>query len=499
MSNSESRPSAAARPRFSVLIPTRDRPSYVRNALESVLEQSFDDFEVIVCDNYKKRSCKPEVEAFGDPRVRYLNPSSALAMHDNWEFAIDQARGDFVLVLIDKTLLRLNALERLQAATLSHPAEIYSWTSDAYYLTHEQDGDVGQGYLVPVRAAGEEPFYVDCKEEMAARVSFRTRLGSEGPSYAYGKICFGAFSRTLISKIKARFGKVCPLISPDYTSKTLALLSTDKLVDLNNSCAVHLNTQISNGMLFSQNTVHARSFLAEAGWSEAEFADLPIPHVFCSLHNICAYDWRMIDQDIPGHDYRTGSLDLAAVYVQTQLDLDAVRNWASEEEKQTIFGHMEAFLQKAPIELRERIHAFRTEFIEAALVKREAAVRSQESWVKSREDHVTWREKAALEREVAVSLREENVRRHQEPPGPALRAYREARRLWREIRPIRNHAPVDPPVGLEAPTQRPDIAIALGPTVNGYPSFRTTIAALRYAESKFYAYPLPQPAPAGAF
>lgn len=491
-----------------MLIPTRDRPAYVRNALESVLNQSFGDFEVVVCDNYKNASCKAEVEAFADGRIRYVTPPSPLAMHENWEFAIDQARGDFVLVLIDKTLLRLNALERLQAATQSHPAEVYSWTSDAYYLTHEQEGDVGRGYLVPVRGAGE-PFYVDCKQEMAARVSFRQRLGTEGPAYAYGKICFGAYSQALIARIKQRFGRVCPLISPDYTSKTVALLSTDRLVDLNNSCTVSLNTSISNGMLFSQNTARARRFLAEGGFSAADFADLPIPHVFCSVHNICAYDWRMIDQAIPGHDYKSESLDLAALYVQTQMDLAAIRDWASEEERQLITGHMQAFLQNAPMELRERIFAFRTQLAdeangrrEEAVADREAAAKAHEDWIRDREDNVASREKAMLVREEAVSSREAALQHTATWFAPAVWLYRHLRHIRDAARRLPQSAAHDqatlaasttPAAGTGEPE------VAPGPVINGYPAFGSTLAALRYAESEFYRYPIPQPAPAGGF
>lgn len=487
-----------------MLIPTRDRPAYVRNALESVLNQSFGDFEVVVCDNYKNASCKAQVEAFADGRIRYVTPPSPLAMHENWEFAIDQARGDFVLVLIDKTLLRLNALERLQAATQSHPAEVYSWTSDAYYLTHEQDGDVGRGYLVPVRGAGE-PFYVDCKQEMAARVSFRQRLGTEGPAYAYGKICFGAYSRELIARIKTRFGKICPLIAPDYTSKTAALLSTDRLVDLHGSYTVSLITSISNGMLFSHDTAHARRFLVESGLTDGDFADLPIPHIFCSVHNICAYDWRMIDLSAPGHDYKTESLDLAALYVQTQLDLDSVRNWASEEEQHKISGHMRAFLHEASPDMRERIFAFRTELAEEAmrrraleLAARETSAKAMEDWLKSREGDVSAREKTLLDREQALTFREGRLRGWELRLGPLLSSYRATRRLWRMARSSLGAFPSEKAAVASEAAARPEAPPPTGPLVNGYPAFGSTLAALRYAESEFYAYPSPRPAPSEA-
>jgi hypothetical protein len=455
-------------PRFSVLIPTRDRPAYVRNALESVLKQSFGDFEVIVCDNFKERSCEAEVAAFSDPRIRYLRPPEPLAMHENWELAIDQARGDFVLILIDKTLLRLSALERLEAATHSHPADLYSWTADAYYLTDEAEGDVSCGYIVPVRGQGE-PFYVDCAGEIAARVSFRQRLGTEGPAYAWGKICFGAYSRALIARIKTRFGKVCPLISPDYTSKTVALLSTDRLVDLNASYTVQLISSVSNGMLFSQDSGHARRFLAQGGFTEREFADLPIPHVFCSVHNICAYDWRMLDMVRPDEDYRQDSLDLAALYVQVERDLAAIRHWASDDERVAILGRMQAFLESAPVALRERILAFQIEAAETAP-----------------------RENIASECETSVPEPRDAATDSERLFAPFLRVYRLLSRV-RGFLKLQQASVAE----CERPTitTAPSHGSGSGPVVNGYPAFGTTLSALRYAETDHYTYPVPKPAP----
>lgn len=521
------------RPRFSVLIPTRDRPEYVRNALESVLNQSFGDFEVVVCDNFKERSCKASVSIFADPRVRYIQPPTPLAMHDNWEFAIDEARGDFVIILIDKTILRLTALERLQAATQSHPAEIYSWTSDAYYLTDEAAGDVGRGFVVPVRDTGE-PFYVDSREEIEARLSFQKRIGSEGAPYNYGKICFGAYCRELIARIKSRFGAVCPPISPDYTSKTVALLSTERMVDLGGSYQFHLITTISNGMMFANSAVHARRFLQQGGITEKDFASFPIPNVFCSLHNICAYDLRFV-----GEDHAKKSLNLAALYVEVERDLELVNEWASEAEKAEIHGHMRRFFESGPASLRERIIEEKHRVYVETHALREKQLADREMVVKNREDYTLYRENSALARENAIlkreraalcyeaelqaradgiaqreqviAYRETLLRRVYDELGWVVLSYRLARRAKRFL--LRQEVAVDPvmpaaylPAKVPAPPdQRTEPAASPGqedvesapaepwPMQSGFPVFGSTISALRYAESGLYTFPVPVP------
>ena len=52
---------------------------------------------------------------------RYVRPDEPLAMHDNFERAVSEARGDYVAVVIDKTILHPSALEVADAALAAQP------------------------------------------------------------------------------------------------------------------------------------------------------------------------------------------------------------------------------------------------------------------------------------------------------------------------------------------------------------------------------------------
>ena len=68
-------------PRVSVIIPTHRRPVLLKAAVQSVLDQTFQDFEIVVVDDASGDNTKEVVEAFADPRIRYL------AHDSNWKVA----------------------------------------------------------------------------------------------------------------------------------------------------------------------------------------------------------------------------------------------------------------------------------------------------------------------------------------------------------------------------------------------------------------------------
>lgn len=85
-------------PFFSIVIPVYDRAAALRAAIESVLVQSFQDFEIIVVDDGSHDDPRTVAEGFADPRlcfIRQANAGGGAARNRG----IDQARGQFVAFL----------------------------------------------------------------------------------------------------------------------------------------------------------------------------------------------------------------------------------------------------------------------------------------------------------------------------------------------------------------------------------------------------------------
>jgi len=100
---------AVTSPIVSVCIPAYRRPAELRQAVASVLDQSFDDFEVIVGDD--AGDLEGIVCEFTDPRVRYVRNERRLGMVGNWTNLLDLARGPYRSLLMDDDLLLPGFLE----------------------------------------------------------------------------------------------------------------------------------------------------------------------------------------------------------------------------------------------------------------------------------------------------------------------------------------------------------------------------------------------------
>lgn len=96
--------SMLATPRFSIVVPTRNRPETLRHSLATCLDQDFDDYEILVSDNSDPAAAAQVAEIVAvaaSSRIRYLPPERPLAMSANWERGLSQVRGEYVTVLGD--------------------------------------------------------------------------------------------------------------------------------------------------------------------------------------------------------------------------------------------------------------------------------------------------------------------------------------------------------------------------------------------------------------
>ena len=119
-------------PRFSLVIPTLQRSDTLRHSLATLVNQAYDDFEIIVQNNGRDGATEAVVDDFNDNRIRHCWSDHILPMADNWEAALANAGGEYITVVGDDDGLFPDAC-RLAADIFARTnAEILSWRPFCY-------------------------------------------------------------------------------------------------------------------------------------------------------------------------------------------------------------------------------------------------------------------------------------------------------------------------------------------------------------------------------
>jgi len=121
-------------PRLSVGLPVYNGQDYLPEALDSLLAQSYSDFELIISDNASTDRTEEICRRYmaRDPRIRYFRQAVNLGAAPNHNFVVQQARGEFFkwashddLYARDLLLRCIEALDTNSEVVLSHAWEAF--------------------------------------------------------------------------------------------------------------------------------------------------------------------------------------------------------------------------------------------------------------------------------------------------------------------------------------------------------------------------------------
>jgi glycosyltransferase involved in cell wall biosynthesis len=122
-----------SKPRFSILMPTHSRVDVIGLAIQSVLDQTVEDFELLVVGDGCSPGTAEVVDAFQDARIRFFDlPKAPSYGYANRNIALREARGDLIGFAADDDLLFPDHLEILADGLKGGAAIAYSqalWVS----------------------------------------------------------------------------------------------------------------------------------------------------------------------------------------------------------------------------------------------------------------------------------------------------------------------------------------------------------------------------------
>jgi len=86
-----------ALPLVSVGIPVYNEQKYIRQLIQSIISQTYTNIEIIISDNASTDNTWPIIKEFGDQRVVSIRQSKMIDAISNFEFVLNQAKGDFFI------------------------------------------------------------------------------------------------------------------------------------------------------------------------------------------------------------------------------------------------------------------------------------------------------------------------------------------------------------------------------------------------------------------
>jgi glycosyltransferase involved in cell wall biosynthesis len=114
-------PRAGPQPTLSVLMPARNAAPYIREALDSILAQTFGDFEVLLFDDGSTDATRSIAASIPDPRIRISGTRTSRGIVSVLNDCLHEARGRFIARADADDIAHALRFERQVAFLDSHP------------------------------------------------------------------------------------------------------------------------------------------------------------------------------------------------------------------------------------------------------------------------------------------------------------------------------------------------------------------------------------------
>jgi glycosyltransferase involved in cell wall biosynthesis len=211
---------------FSVLLPVV-KTKYFKEAFESAINQEFDDYEIVVVNN-KADSDISWVKEY--PRVRYFEHKEQLPACDNWNFCIQQGRGEFVKFLCDDDIMLPKQLASIADFLTKNDCDVVLINADYF---EDEKTEIVRNRCPIAGLMSVERFLTVVDANSFPWLPFyalrRLSLLKKGGFPQWGNNCFGALVDTLLP-FQVAIGRNRIGCIPDVLY--LSRINSDQLINL---------------------------------------------------------------------------------------------------------------------------------------------------------------------------------------------------------------------------------------------------------------------------
>ena len=224
--------------KFTILIPTRERADTLYFTIKSCLNQTYDNYEIIVSDNNSQDNTYDVVHSFDDSRLKYINTGKRMSMSENFDFALSHVSEGYIMFIGDDDGVLPNSLDYVN--------EIINQTKTEAVVSHNAF------YTWPQTANPNKLYWSDrsgyeirkSKEWIKKYLTFKMQYTFDLP----GAYC-GFVKRDVFDRV-SKNGHFFHSSTPDAYSALAVAFTTDSYVYSFTPFAVHGASKNSNGGAF---------------------------------------------------------------------------------------------------------------------------------------------------------------------------------------------------------------------------------------------------------
>ena len=232
------------RPFLSIAIPTRQRHETLFYTLQTILNQDFDDYEIIVSDNNSSKETKDIVDTFASNKIKYIRSDTDLSLCDSWEQAVSSASGEYIMGIADNDGIIEGGLSFLvNLIKLNKNPPLINFVKNTYNWPCLDETQNNVLYLHKTPSL-----------EIIDGISLiQTVLDDNRNFYKLPMIYNSIVHSNLINKMKIHTGKIFNSVTPDvYSGFCLAYLGKEYLV-LKQPISIAGNSAKSLGVNYANN------------------------------------------------------------------------------------------------------------------------------------------------------------------------------------------------------------------------------------------------------
>jgi len=126
------------RPKVSVCVPVYNGAEYIRDCINSILSQSFNDFELIIVNDASTDDSKKIIQSYRDPRIKYVENDRNLGLIGNWNSCLNLSRGEYINVFHQDDIMSHNILEK-KVTLLDLEKQVGLVYSDTLVIDHKKN------------------------------------------------------------------------------------------------------------------------------------------------------------------------------------------------------------------------------------------------------------------------------------------------------------------------------------------------------------------------